>query len=106
VGPFSADFIFMRKIYKPCPKDAVCQISEYLDCQFIRTFSKIHQILTFFAHYGAPIGASPLIFATRIPIPQSYFLPNLVQISSVVLEKKSFKFYWWTDQRTDGTWSL
>jgi len=23
-------------VYKPCPKDAVCQISEYLDCQFMR----------------------------------------------------------------------
>jgi len=51
----------MRKVYKPCPKDAVCQISEYLDCQFMRTFSKIHQILPFFAPYGASIGASPLI---------------------------------------------
>jgi len=30
VGPFLADFIFMRKVYKPCPKDAECQISEYL----------------------------------------------------------------------------
>jgi len=28
----------MSKLYKPCPKDAVCQISGYLDCQFMRTF--------------------------------------------------------------------
>jgi len=54
-----ADFIFMRKLYKPCPKDAVCHISEYLECQFTRrTFSKIHQILPLFAPYGALIGAS------------------------------------------------
>jgi len=32
VRPFWADFIFMHKLYKPCPKDVVCQISEYLDC--------------------------------------------------------------------------
>jgi len=54
----------MRKLYKPCPKDAVCQISEYSDCQFMRRrFFKVHQILPLFALYGAPIGASPLIFA-------------------------------------------
>jgi len=28
-GYFWADLIFMRKLYKPCPMDAVCQISEY-----------------------------------------------------------------------------
>jgi len=82
----------MRKLYKPCLKDAVCQISEYLDCRFTRSrFFKIHQILPLFAPYWAPIGASPLIFANLIPIPQRYFFPNLVQISLVVLEKKSFK---------------
>jgi len=43
--------------------DAVCQISEYLDCQFMRRFFKIHQILPLFAPYGPPIGASLFIFA-------------------------------------------
>jgi len=58
----------MRKVYKPCLEDAVCQISEYLDCQFMRrTFLKIHQILPIFAPYWAPIGASPLIFANLNP---------------------------------------
>jgi len=36
----------MRKLYKPCPKDAVCQMSEYLDCQFIEEdilkFTKVY----------------------------------------------------------------
>jgi len=51
----------MHKLYKPWPKDAVCQISEYLDCQFMRRrFFKIHQILSLFATYWAPIVASPL----------------------------------------------
>jgi len=48
---------------------------------------------------------APLFSQTWIPIPQIYFLPNLVPISSVVLEKKSFKgkVYRWT---TDGSGEL
>jgi len=57
----------MHKIDKPCPKDAVCQISEYLDRQFMRRFFKIHQILPLFAPYWAPIGARPLNFAKLNP---------------------------------------
>jgi len=58
----------MRKLYKPCPKDTGCQISEYLDSQFMRRrFFKIHQILPLFAPYWAPIDASPLIFANLNP---------------------------------------
>jgi len=42
-----------------------------LDCQFMRrTFSKIHQILHFFAPYGVPIGVSPLICAHINPYSQ------------------------------------
>jgi len=45
------------------------------------------------APYGAPICASPFDFCKiESPcIPQRCFLPKLVEISSVVLEKKSFK---------------
>jgi len=58
----------MCKLYKPCPKDAVCQISEYLDFQFMRRrIFKIHKILPLFAPYWAPIIASPLIFANLNP---------------------------------------
>jgi len=39
----------MHKLYKPCPKNVVCQISEYLDCWHMRRrFFKIHQILPLF----------------------------------------------------------
>jgi len=94
-------FIFMCKLYKPCPKDAVCQISEYLDRQFMRRrFFNIQQILHFFGPVWAPIGASPLILQTLIPIPQRSFLPNLAEISSVVLEKKSFKGKVYAGRRT------
>jgi len=54
------------------------------------------QNVTPFCPLLGQIGASPLISQTWIPIPQRYFLPNLVQISSVVLQKKSFKEF------TDG----
>jgi len=60
MGLFVADFIFMRKFYKPCFKDAVFQISEYLECQFMRRSFKIHQILPL-------LGASPLIYANLNP---------------------------------------
>jgi len=40
---------------------------------------------------GAPIGARLFIFANFNPHSQRCFLLNLVEISSVVLEKKSFK---------------
>jgi len=54
----------MLKLYKPCFKDSVYQISEYFDCRFIRRrSSNIHQILPLFAPYWDPIGTSPLIFA-------------------------------------------
>jgi len=50
-------------------KDAVCQISQYLDCQFDmrRTSSKIHQIVPLFGVYWAPISTNPLIFAKLNP---------------------------------------
>jgi len=54
-----------------------------------RRFFKIHQILLLFAPYWAPIGASPLIFAHLNP--HSTKMLPMVQISSVVLEKKLFE---------------
>jgi len=58
----------MRKGYKPCPKDAVYEISGYLKCQFMRSSSfKIHQILHLFSPYWAPTAASPLIFTNLNP---------------------------------------
>jgi len=58
----------MSKIYKACPKDATHQLSEYLDCQFMRRiFFKIHRILPLFVPYWAPIGTSPLMFANLNP---------------------------------------
>jgi len=59
------DFIFMHKVYKPFPKDAVYQISEYLKHQFF----KIHKMLPPFPPYWTPTGASPLIFELEFFFP-------------------------------------
>jgi len=65
-GLFGTDFNFMRKLYKPCPMKAVCQISEYM---YWTTSSWEEYLLKFtkFYPFGAPIGASPLIFANLHP---------------------------------------
>jgi len=58
-GHFGADFICMRKYYKPCPKDLVCWISEYLDFQFMRRRSyNIHQIWPLLQPIGLQICAN------------------------------------------------
>jgi len=77
----------MCKVYKPCSKDAVCQISEYLDCQFMRrTFSKIHQILPFFAPYGGLNRCQPLDLHTlESPFPKD---------ASYQIWFKSVQWFW------------
>jgi len=65
VGPFLADFIFMESLYKPCPKDAVCHDIRVFGMPVReKKIFKIHQILRLLAPYWAPIGVSPLVFAT------------------------------------------
>jgi len=68
VGPFFGRFYFYVQTLQTMSQDTGCQISEYLDCQFMRRrFFKIHQILPLFAPCWAPIGASPLIFTKLNP---------------------------------------
>jgi len=67
VGSFLGGFYFYVQTL-PCPKDAQCQISDYLDSQFMRRrFFKIRQILHLFAPYWAPIDDSPFSFANLHP---------------------------------------
>jgi len=56
-----------------------------------RRFLKIYENVPYFAPYWAPKGPAPLFEQICIPIPQACFLPSLVEIGLVVLEKKSFK---------------
>jgi len=67
-GPFLGGFYFMGNLYKPCPKDVVSQLSEYLDCQFMKKdFFKFTKFDHFLPLMGHPKGASPLIFANFNP---------------------------------------
>jgi len=53
-----------------------------------KSFLKIYQNLSYFVPYWAP---TPLFEQIWTPIPQACFLPRLVEIGLVVLEKKMFK---------------
>jgi len=76
--------IFMCQLYKPYPKDAVCQISEYLVCQFMRRkCSKIHP----FCPLLGPNRCQPLDFCkleTPFPKDASY------------QRSKSVQWFWWS----------
>jgi len=77
----------LNKHESPCPKDAPYQISMHSGQWFMRrNFWRFIKIFFF-----CPLLASPFIWTIRIPIPQACFLPSLVEIGLVVLEKKSFK---------------
>jgi len=82
VGLFLGGFFFMCKLYKPCPKDAVCQISEYLDCQFMRRrSSNIHHSPNI-TPFCPLLGPNMCHFANLNPHSPKiyYFIPNLVEI--------------------------
>jgi len=71
--PFLGGLYFYAQIYKPCPKDPVYQISEYLDCQFVRS-SKIHQTLTLYFPFLCRNGCQSLDFLKpEFPIPKYAF---------------------------------
>jgi len=59
---------------------------------FMRRFFKIYPIVFLILPLIGPQKGPALLFEhIRIPIPQAYFLPSLVEIGQVVLEKKSFE---------------
>jgi len=63
---------------------------------------RIYQNVPYFSHYWAPKMAIPFIWTNLNPHPQECFLPKLVEIGFMVIEKKSFKGQSWhrTDRRT------
>jgi len=86
VGVFLADFVFMCKVYKPCPKDAVCQISECLDCQFMWRYFIIHQKFTPFCPLWGPKRCQPLEFCKlESPFPKD---------ASYQIWLKSVQWFW------------
>jgi len=93
VEPFLYGFDFYEQIYKLCPKDAVGQISEDLEWQFMKRnllkFTKLYALLLLIGPQKRP---AAWFSQTWIPIPYRCILANLVEISS----KEKF-----TDGRTD-----
>jgi len=65
----------------------------------LQIFTKFYTSLPLIGPQQVP---APWFSQTWIPIPQIWFLPNLVQISSVVLEKKSFKWKVYAGRQTSG----
>jgi len=57
----------------------------------MRRFLNIYQNFHYFASYWALKGTSPFIWTDLNPYPQAWFLPSLVEIGPVVLEKKSIE---------------
>jgi len=86
-------FIYLNKLESPCPKDAPCQISMHSGFRPVvhkRIFLKIYQNFLILPLIGPQNRPVPLIEQLWIPITHACFLPSLVEIGLLVLEKKIF----------------
>ena len=95
----------MTYLKSPSRKDALCQVWLKLAQWFWRRrfFKNFFKVFSLFRNY-LPLG--PSFEQTWIPFTQGYFVPSLVEIGPVVLEKKMkmWKVYRQTrtDRQTDG----
>ena len=92
--------LYILKSFKyPLPKNALCHDRLKLAPWFWRRF------LNFVISLLSPLGKEhgPSFKQTSFPFTQGCFVPSLVDIGSVVVEKKMkmLKVYRWTDRRTD-----
>jgi len=102
----------MRKLYKPCLKDDVCQISVYWDYQILRRrSSKIHQILPLFLPRIGPNRCQPLnVCKIESPVPKD--ASYQIWVKSVQLFwrrsrlKEKFMDGWMNDGLVSLTWFL
>ena len=97
--PFGKDMALqLNKLESPSPRNTLCQVwLKMAQCMVLEKIFKSCQILS-------PLGrAWPFIWINFIPFTQGYFVPSLVEIGPVVLEKKmKMKVYRRTDRRTTG----
>jgi hypothetical protein len=75
----------LKKLEFPSSKDNLYQVWLKLAIWFWRKYEKNFNVLL----YPLGEGLSPSFEETWIPSPQGWFVPNLVKIDPVVLEKKS-----------------
>jgi hypothetical protein len=80
----------LKKLGFPLPKNNLYQVWLNLACWFSRRFKKKFQCI-FTLLLLSPLGErlSPSFEQTWIPLTQWWFVPSLVKIGPVVLEKKS-----------------
>jgi hypothetical protein len=90
--PFEEDLaLYLNKLESPSPKDDLYQLwlnlaQWFWRRKFLNIFS-VFFILLLLSPLGE--GQSPSFEQTWIPSPQGWFVPSLVKIGPVVLEKKS-----------------
>ena len=83
--------LHLNKLESPPPKDALCQVWLKLAQCFWRRFLNIFFYIILLFRYYLPLekGRGPSFEQTWIPSTQGCFVPTLVEIGPVVLEKKS-----------------
>ena len=82
--------LHLNKTESPSPKDALCQVWLKLAQWFWRRFFYFVNVFLRFHNYLPLKKGGPFIEDTRIPFTIVCFVPSLVEIGSVVLEKKIF----------------
>ena len=83
--------LYFHKLEPPSPKDALIEIgSKVVEKKIFKTCQCIFSI-----SYLSPLenGCSPLFKQTGTPFTYGSFVPSMVEIGFVVLEKKVFKFF-------------
>ena len=80
---------YLKKIESPAPKDAFCNVWLKLAKGFWRRrFFNFVNVFLLFHNYFPRKRAEPFIWTTWIPCTQGCFVPSLLEIGPVVLEKK------------------
>ena len=95
ISPFEKGMaLHLNKLESPLPKDALCQVWLKLDQWYWRRrFLKFHQCIykiSLLSLLGKECG--PSLEETWIAFTQGCFVPSLVVIGSMVLEKKIFNY--------------
>ena len=95
--------LHLNKLEPPSPKDALCQIwLRLVQWSRRRRFLNFVNVFSLFRNY-LPLEKGRALHLNNLnPLPQGCFVPNLVEIGPVVLEKKikMWKVYGQTDTRT------
>ena len=84
--------LYLKKLESPSPKEAFCQYCLKLAQWFCRRgfFNFVNVFLLFRHHLPFEMGRGPSFEETWTPFTQGCFVPSLVEIGPVVLEKRIF----------------